>query len=45
MEIMIEVTQALLGADGRSPLPGFVQACEGRCTGATPGRLLRNGHA
>jgi len=34
LEIMIEVTQALLGADGRSPLPGFLQACEGRCTGA-----------
>jgi hypothetical protein len=34
MEIMIEVTQALLGADGRSPLPGFLQACEGRCTAA-----------
>ncbi len=34
MEIMIEVTQALLGPDGRSPLPGFLQACEGRCTAA-----------
>jgi citrate lyase beta subunit len=34
MEIMIEATQALLGADGRSPLPAFLQACEGRCTGA-----------
>ena len=34
LEIMIEVTQAVLGADGRSPLPGFLQACEGRCTGA-----------
>jgi citrate lyase beta subunit len=34
LEIMIEVTQALLGADGRSPLPGFLHACEGRCTGA-----------
>ena len=34
MELMIEVTQALLGADGRSPLPGFLAACEGRCTGA-----------
>jgi hypothetical protein len=34
MEIMIEVTQALLGADGSSPLPGFLQACEGRCTAA-----------
>jgi citrate lyase beta subunit len=34
MELMIEVTQALLGADGRSPLPGFLAACEGRCVGA-----------
>jgi len=34
MEIMIEVNQALLGADGRSPLPGFLAACEGRCTAA-----------
>jgi hypothetical protein len=28
------VTQALLGPDGRSPLPSFLQACEGRCVGA-----------
>jgi citrate lyase beta subunit len=34
MELMIEVTQALLGPDGRSPLPAFLQACEGRCVGA-----------
>jgi len=34
MEIMIEVNQALLGADGRSPLPGFLAACEGRCSAA-----------
>jgi citrate lyase beta subunit len=34
LELMIEVTQALLGADGRSPLPGFLQACEGRCVAA-----------
>jgi citrate lyase beta subunit len=34
LELMIEVTQALLGPDGRSPLPGFLQACEGRCTAA-----------
>jgi citrate lyase beta subunit len=34
MELMIEVAQALLGADGRSPLPGFLDACEGRCRGA-----------
>ena len=34
LELMIEVTQALIGPDGRSPLPGFLEACEGRCTGA-----------
>jgi hypothetical protein len=34
MEIMIEVTQALLAPDGRSPLPAFLEACQGRCTGA-----------
>ena len=34
LEIMIEVSQALLAADGRSPLPAFLQACEGRCTAA-----------
>ena len=34
LELMIETTQALLGADGRSPLPGFLEACEGRCRGA-----------
>jgi citrate lyase beta subunit len=34
LELMIEATQALMGADGRSPLPGFLAACEGRCTGA-----------
>lgn len=34
MELMIETTQALLAADGRSPLPGFLRACEGRCVGA-----------
>jgi citrate lyase beta subunit len=34
LELMVEVTQALLGPDGRSPLPGFLQACEGRCVGA-----------
>jgi hypothetical protein len=34
MELMIETTQALLGPDGRSPLPGFLAACEGRCRGA-----------
>jgi citrate lyase beta subunit len=34
LEIMIETTQALLGRDGRSPLPAFLEACEGRCRGA-----------
>ena len=34
LEIMIETTQALLGRDGRSPLPVFLDACEGRCRGA-----------
>ena len=34
LELMIEVTQALLGPDGRSPLPDFLKACEGRCVGA-----------
>ena len=34
LELMIETTQALLGADGRSPLPAFLDACEGRCRGA-----------
>ena len=34
IELMIETTQALLGADGRSPLPAFLEACQGRCRGA-----------
>jgi hypothetical protein len=34
MELMIEITQSLIGSDGRSPLPGFLAACEGRCRGA-----------
>ncbi len=34
LELMIETTQALLGADGRSPLPAFLDASEGRCRGA-----------
>jgi citrate lyase beta subunit len=33
LEMMIETTQALMGPDGRSPLPSFLDACEGRCTG------------
>ncbi|HEY5145796.1 MAG TPA: phosphoenolpyruvate kinase [Polyangiaceae bacterium] len=32
-EMMVETTQAFIGADGRSPLPAFLDACEGRCTG------------
>ncbi len=32
-EMMIETTQGLLGKDGRSPIPSFLDACEGRCTG------------
>jgi len=34
LELMIETTQSLLGPDGRSPLPAFLDACEGRCRGA-----------
>jgi hypothetical protein len=34
MEMMVEVSQALVGPDGRCPLPGFLAACEGRCAGA-----------
>jgi citrate lyase beta subunit len=34
MELMVEVTQALLGADGSSPLPKLLDACEGRCFAA-----------
>ena len=34
LELMIEVTQALIGADGKSPLPEFLKACEGRCVAA-----------
>lgn len=34
MELMIELTQALLDAKGRSPLPAFLDACQGRCWGA-----------
>lgn len=33
-EIMIETTQALLGPDGRCPLPELLRACHGRCAGA-----------
>jgi citrate lyase beta subunit len=34
IEIMVEATQALFGADGRSPLRDFLDACQGRCVGA-----------
>jgi len=34
IELMIETTQALLGPDGRTPLPAFLEACAGRCRGA-----------
>jgi citrate lyase beta subunit len=34
LELMIELTQALLGRDGWSPLPGFLAASEGRCVAA-----------
>jgi citrate lyase beta subunit len=32
-EMMIETPQGLVGADGRFPLPAFLDASEGRCTG------------
>ncbi|HMJ15898.1 MAG TPA: phosphoenolpyruvate kinase [Polyangiaceae bacterium] len=34
IELMIELTQTLLDAKGRSPLPALLAACEGRCFGA-----------
>ena len=34
LEMMIEITQSLLGMSGRSPLPEFLTACEGRCVAA-----------
>jgi citrate lyase beta subunit len=34
LELMVELTQALIGPDGRCPLPDLVAACEGRCFGA-----------
>ena len=33
-EIMVETAQAILDQNGSCPLPEFVEACEGRCTGA-----------
>jgi citrate lyase beta subunit len=32
-EMMVETTTAFIGAGGGSPLAGFLEACEGRCTG------------
>jgi citrate lyase beta subunit len=34
MEIMIESPRAIMGADGRSNLPSFLQAAQGRCVAA-----------
>ncbi len=34
MELMIEATQALIGADGRCVLPALLDACRDRCTAA-----------
>ena len=34
LELMVELTQALIGPDGRCPLPDLVAACEGRCFAA-----------
>jgi hypothetical protein len=34
MELMVEATQAIIGADGRSVLPSLARAARGRCTGA-----------
>ena len=34
VELMVEQTQALIGPDGRCPLPDLVAACAGRCFGA-----------
>jgi citrate lyase beta subunit len=33
-ELMVEVPQAVIGADGRTPLPDFLAAARGRLTGA-----------
>ncbi len=34
MELMVELTQTLLGPSGKSPLPALLDACGGRCFGA-----------
>lgn len=33
MELMLETPQAIIGADGRLPLPSLIDAAQGRCTG------------
>ena len=33
MELMLETPQAIIGADGRLPLPSLIDAAGGRCTG------------
>jgi len=34
LELMVELTQAIVDAEGRSNLPRLLAACEGRCRGA-----------
>ncbi|MCU0683224.1 MAG: phosphoenolpyruvate kinase [Polyangiaceae bacterium] len=34
LEMMVELTQSIVDAEGRSNLPRLLDACEGRCTGA-----------
>ncbi len=34
LEMMVELTQSIIDAEGRSNLPLLLAACEGRCTGA-----------
>jgi citrate lyase beta subunit len=34
LELMVELTQAFIGPDGRCPLQSFLAACAGRCVGA-----------
>ena len=34
LELMVETPQSLIGKDGRSPLPGLVEAARGRCVAA-----------
>ncbi len=37
MELMLETPQAIIGADGRLPLPGLIDAAQGRCSGVHVG--------